>query len=169
MDRIARIVTAAAFAAVMASCGESPPEAAEPRDGAVEQRQDVSVTFSATGCAVEGSGRIASGDIALTLVNETTDEARIHLWRIEDSHGFAEFAGFLEKEAARIESGREPLGAPDYVTFMTEIAAQGEGSGAGEATVNEGSYAFACFPWVEEDGEVVYQTMYSAGPLEVTS
>jgi hypothetical protein len=168
MDRIGRMLAASAIAAVMASCGESPPEAAEP-EGAAEEQQNVSVTFSSTGCSLQGSGRIGSGQVAFTLVNESPGEARIHLWMIEEGHIFADFAGFLEEEAARMESGKEPHGAPGYVTFMTEIAAEGGTSGAGEASVDEGSYAFACFPWKEANGEIVHETIYSAGPLEVTS
>ncbi len=163
MDRFIRIAIAATFTATAISCGSSPPPA-QPREDTAEEPQEVALTFSSTGCSLTDSGQVTPGPVAFALTNETAGEARMHVWGIDDDFGYADFSAHIDEEAARIAAGEEPIGGPDYATFVVEVIAAANGSTAEEATVAEGVYAFACFPGEGNEHEAIY----SAGPLEVT-
>jgi photosystem II stability/assembly factor-like uncharacterized protein len=127
--------------------------------------EQVTFVLSDSGCAYQGPVQTSASQVTIVTRNETTDEARFDLWRLDEGHSYAELAAYFDQQQKRIRAGKVPLGNPDFATRIKTLIA---GSGAPPNSTPS--------TWVEAGGETYAMscsrpadkptTVFLAGPFK---
>jgi hypothetical protein len=122
----------------------------------------VRVILRADGCAYDGPAVVASGLLAVELVNQVDGPFDLDLWRLDDGHSYAELAAHIEEEQRRGQAGEPPVGHPTFADLVAEETAAGT-TGSLETNLSAGTYGFACILQLAVNGGI-----WAAGPMEVS-
>lgn len=122
------------------------------------------VTLTDDGCEYDGPAEVAAGPMVIDLVNATSGQFDLDLWRLNDGHTYDELVAHVAEEMRRQEAGEPPLGHPTFAELVGEATAEESAEGELQMALESGTYGMACifFPAPEVLGAI-----FTAGTLLV--
>ena len=122
------------------------------------------VVFSGSACAYEGPQRIWVDHVSMALSNRTAKAAHFDFFRLNEGHGYLEFATYIQEEQRRSQAGLAYLGYPNFATFLFTDVVNPQETQSLVLPTNVATYVIACIPWNEGQPADIY----AAGPLTVS-
>lgn len=147
---------------IVVACGTPVAATPSPESSAALGLPRGTVTLTEDGCEYDGPAEVASGPMVIAMVNATSGQFDLDLWRMDEGHTYDELTAHIAEEMRRQEAGEPPLGHPTFAELVGEATVEESAEGEPQMVLEPGTYGMACilFPAPEVLGAI-----FAAGPF----
>jgi len=151
-------------AVVLASCGGGNQPSTAVRSPSPPGATEIGpLTLDDQGCTYAGPKNVASGTVAIKMVDNTHLRFNLDVWQLNVGHQYAELDAHITEERRRLHAGEPSLGHPNFANLIISSSV-GVGSNTSRViAVTAGTYGFVCIPFDTQPRDI-----WLAGPLEVS-